>query len=71
MTTGTVNYRNGTNRSSLRTQSSASTSGGQKPTLKSKSVLRKSIPASLCGGSAAASKSGSGGEVPVFLGEYE
>uniref|UniRef100_A0A1J3HJG7 Kinesin-like protein n=1 Tax=Noccaea caerulescens TaxID=107243 RepID=A0A1J3HJG7_NOCCA len=64
-TTGTVNYRNGTNRSSLRTQSSASTSGGQKSTLKSKSVLRKSSPASLGGGSGAASKSGSGGDAGV------
>lgn len=55
--TGAVNYRNGTQRSSLRTQSS--TSGGQKSSVKSKSVLRKSSPAALGGGS---SKSGSGGD---------
>lgn len=60
--TGAVNYRNGTHRNSLKTQSSGSTSGGQKPSVKSKSVLRKSSPAALGGGSSAASKTGSGGD---------
>ncbi|CAD5312515.1 unnamed protein product [Arabidopsis thaliana] len=61
--TGGVSYRNGTQRSSLRTQSSASTSsGGQKASVKSKSVLRKSSPAALGGGS---SKSGGGGDAGV------
>jgi len=69
--TGGVSYRNGTQRSSLRTQSSASTSsGGQKASVKSKSVLRKSSPAALGGGS---SKSGGGGDAggknknPLFI----
>lgn len=60
--TGAVNYRNGTQRGSLRTQSSNYTSGGQKSSVKSKSVLRKSSPAALGGGSAGASKAGSGGD---------
>ncbi|KAL1199080.1 Kinesin-like protein KIN-UA [Cardamine amara subsp. amara] len=60
--TGAVNYRNGTQRGSLRTQSSNSTSAGQKSSLKSKSVLRKSSPAALGGGS---SKGGSGGDAGV------
>ncbi|CAH8252056.1 unnamed protein product [Arabidopsis lyrata] len=62
--TGALNYRNGTQRSSLRTQSSTSTSsGGQKSSVKSKSVLRKSSPAALGGGGS--SKSGSGGDAGV------
>ncbi|XP_010476214.1 PREDICTED: kinesin-like protein KIN-UA [Camelina sativa] len=55
---GAVNYRNGTHRSSLRTQPSSSSS--QKPSVKSKSVLRKSSPAALGG-----SKSGSGADAGV------
>ncbi|CAN8294001.1 unnamed protein product [Cochlearia groenlandica] len=64
--TGAANHRNGTHRSSLRTHSSGSTSGVQKPSVKSKSVLRKSSPAALGGGSAAASsRSGIGGDAGV------
>ncbi|XP_010494172.1 PREDICTED: kinesin-like protein KIN-UA [Camelina sativa] len=57
---GAVNYRNGTHRSSLRTQPSSS--GAQKPSVKSKSALRKSSPAALGGGG---SKSGSGADAGV------
>ncbi|ESQ35587.1 hypothetical protein EUTSA_v10006731mg [Eutrema salsugineum] len=63
--TGAVSYRNGTHRNSLRTQSSASTSAGQKSSVKSKAVLRKSSPAALGGGSAAASKAGNSGDAGV------
>ncbi|CAH2038112.1 unnamed protein product [Thlaspi arvense] len=66
MSTSTVNYRNGTQRSSLRTQSSGSTSGGQKPPVKSKTVLRKSSPAALGGGgSVSGSKAGNTGDAGV------
>lgn len=62
--TGYVNQRTGTHRSSLRAQSS-SASSAQKPSLKSKTLLRKSSPAALGVGSssaAAGSKSGNGGD---------
>nr|VDC65565.1 unnamed protein product [Brassica rapa] len=68
MSTSSVNQRNGTHRSSLRAQSSASTSSAaHKPSLKSKTVLRKSSPAALGSGSSAAagSKSGNGGDAGV------
>ncbi|KAL0694318.1 hypothetical protein Bca4012_061498 [Brassica carinata] len=61
--TGSVNHRTGTHRSSLRAQSSASTSAAQKPSLKSKTVLRKSSPAALGAGSG--SKAGNGGDAGV------
>lgn len=69
--TGYVNHRTGTHRSSLRAQSSSSassTSSAQKPSLKSKTLLRKSSPAALGVGSssaAAGSKSGNGGDSAV------
>ncbi|CAF1925187.1 unnamed protein product [Brassica napus] len=63
--TGSANHRNGTHRSSLRAQSSASTSApAHKPSLKSKTVLRKSSPAAL-GSAPSASKSGNGGDSGV------
>ncbi|CAN7040594.1 unnamed protein product [Brassica oleracea var. botrytis] len=63
--TGSANHRNGTHRSSLRAQSSASTSSAaHKPSLKSKTVLRKSSPAAL-GSAPSASKSGNGGDSGV------
>lgn len=68
MSTSSVNQRNGTHRSSLRAHSSASTSAAaHKPSLKSKTVLRKSSPAALGSGSSAAagSKSGNGGDAGV------
>ncbi|KAJ0229154.1 Kinesin-like protein KIN-UA [Hirschfeldia incana] len=67
--TGSVNHRTGTHRTSLRAQSSASsTSAPQKPSLKSKTALRKSSPAALGVGSSspAGSKSGNGGDAGVL-----
>ncbi|XP_010553480.1 PREDICTED: kinesin-like protein KIN-UA [Tarenaya hassleriana] len=61
MATIAGNYRNGTHKSTLRTQSSGSSSG-VKPSAKSKPVLRKSSPAAL--GGAAASKAGGDAGVP-------